>query len=429
MSAIPVPGNVRYLENYPRVNPQLPELFNILTKHLDSFSNSAGVPWYVWIILIIIIILLIRYTILLYWLLETPANIRCSLNVFLDKFNKYGDERSQRQGLRDYISQLQAAGLRDSDLALTNFYVSSSNSPAIFTPLRDGIASPDALRLTFAAGARYLDFCIWSDDKKHNYRPILKGMDVGSKWRRITMTEMTFQTAMDNVVKYGISGSQADMDTNTAPYRDDPLFIMLRFKGKLRNETFTQVANILRKTIEQNRLDFTYNKGRGMDRLFKVPITEFFNKVIILANVYPPDGNLLLDYINIGPRSAIQTDISSKDLMAIPDIEKPKYVKRIIQNLTVSRSELEEPDSDKNVNDWTVAHSTGIHFAAMNFWSEDDLLKSYLTHENFGRSSFKIKPESLRYVIEYISPPMLPNPELNARDGRPRAPPGIIFPK
>jgi len=416
------------LENYPRLNPLLPALLGNLMGFANSFSDSGGVPWYAWIIMAIIIVWMMRYTISLYWRLETPPNIRCALNVFLDKFNKYGDGRSQRQGLRAYISQLQAAGLPDSNLAMTNFYVCSSNSPAIFTPLRDGIASPDALRLTFAAGARYLDFNIWSDDKKNNYRPMLKGMDVGSQWRRITMTEMTFQSAMDNVAKYGMAGPYADSDTNSAPYRDDPLFIMLRFKGKLRNSTYTQVANILRKTIEQNRLDFTYNKGRGMENLFKVPVTEFFNKVIIMCNVYPPDGNLLLDYINIGPRGAYQSDISSKEIKSIPDTERPSYVKKIVQHFTVSRSEMEEPDSDKNKNDWTVAHSSGVHFAAMNFWSEDDLLKSYLAQDNFGRCSFKIKPEPLRYVITYIKPPLLPNPELNARDGKPIAPPGIMLP-
>lgn len=331
-------------------------------------------------------------------------------------------------GLRDYIRQLQEKGLPDSNLALTNFYVSSCNSPAIFTPLRNGITSPDALRLAFAQGARYIDLCIWSDSKVNNYRPMIKGMDTGSNWRRITMTEMTFKTTMQNVVKYGIGGPEADADTNSAPYRDDPLFIMLRFKGKQHYETFTEVAHILRSTIEHYRLDFTYNKCRGMESLFRVPITELFNKVIIMSDTYPPEGNLLFDYINLAPRSGIDQTISSKDLSYIPVENRSQLQAKIMQNLTVSRIELEEPTSDTNTNDWVTAHAYGVHFAAMNFWSEDDKLKSYFTPDNFGKSSFKLKPNSMQYAIQYIAPPSLPNPALDARDGKPSEPPAIVSP-
>lgn len=416
------------LSKYPQVNPLLLSFLNNTVRVANSVTDRGGVPWYVWLIMAIILILLMRYTISLYWIIETPPNIRCALNTFLDKFNKYGDNRSNRIGLREYIRQLQNKGLPDSNLALTNFYVSSCNSPAIFTPLRDGVASPDALRLCFAQGARYIDLCIWSDVKSNNYRPMIKGMDAGSNWRRITMTEMTFKTAMDNVVKYGIGGPNADADTNSAPYRDDPLFIMLRFKGKHHNQTFTEVANVLRSTIEHYRLDFTYNKGRSMESLFRVPITEFFNKVVIMSDTYPPEGNLLFDYINVAPRSGIEQTMSSRDLAYIPNENKSQIQAKIKQNLTVSRMELEEPTSDTNSNDWTIAHSYGVHFAAMNFWSEDEKLTSYFAPDNFGRSSFKLKPTSMQYVIEYIAPPLLPNPALNARDGKPREPPAIISP-
>lgn len=415
------------LEDYPRINPLFTGL-GAQAKDKLLKTDNYGVSLLIWIILIVFIYFVARYIIYKYWLLETPANIRCQLNMFLEKFNKYGDARSSRMGLRDYIKKIQAAGVPDNHLAITNFLVSSSNTPAFFTPIRDGIASPDAIRLTLAAGARYLDFSIWGDGKKNNYRPMLKGMDAGSNWRRITMTEMTFSTAMDNVAKYGFANPRADSDTNNAPYAEDPLFIMLRFNGKYREQTFTQVANILRNTIEANRLDFTYNKGRGMEGLFKVPITQFFNKVIILSNVYPPENNILIDYINIGPRSAVPLDMSSKEIYAIPLANREQYIQRIQQNFTISRTELEEPYCDQNINSYLAAHGIGIHFSAINFWSEDNDLKGYLSQDVFGKSSFLIKPLPLRYIITYIKPPLLPNPELNARDGKPRAPPGIQTP-
>lgn len=415
------------ISNYPKINPALASLGSYFKNQATSVDEN-GVYTIFWIILAIVVYFLLKNALDMYWLLETPANIRCRLNTFLEKFGKYGDARSSRIGIKDYISSLQRNGVPDSHLAITNFYVSSSNTPGFFTPIRDGIASPDAIRLTLAAGARCLAFEIWGDNKINNYRPIVKGVDIGSNWRRITMTEMPFKMVMDSIVKYGISGSNADADTNVAPYRDDPLFIMLNFRGKLRSETFSEVGKILRSSIESKRLDFTYNKGRNMDNIFKVPITEFFSKVIIMSNVYPPDGNLFYDYINIGPRSSTPLEMPSRDIKALPDINKPQVIQRVQQNLTISRTLLDEPDCDKNLNDWVVAQEIGVHFSAQNFWSEDDSLAKYLSADNFGKSSFKIKPVYLRYIIQYVNPPLLPNPELNARDGKPIPPPGIVLP-
>jgi hypothetical protein len=99
---------------------------------------------------------------------------------------------------------------------------------------------------------------------------------------------------------------------------------------------------------------------------------------------------------------------------------------KIMQNLTLTRDPMDEPSGDGNGINWQAAHGLGIHFAAMNFWSLDGNLDSY--RKVFGVSSFVIKPAAMRYIIEYAQPPLLPNPELNARDGKPRAPTGIILP-
>jgi hypothetical protein len=165
-----------------------------------------------------------------------------------------------------------------------------------------------------------------------------------------------------------------------------------------------------------------------MENLYKVPISEFFGKVVIMCNVYPPENNRLFEYLNVGPRSAVQLEMTSKDIKAIPENNVSQFKQNIRQNLTICRSPLDEPDCDTNVNDVQSAQSLGVHFSAMNFWSTDINLSTYLNNDNFGTYSFKIKPVNLRHVIEYVAPPLLPNPALNARDGKPKAPPNIILP-
>jgi hypothetical protein len=378
-----------------------------------------------------IIILYLAFSLLykLYWLVETPGNVRYRLTNFVKQYNIYGNQRSSRRGLAQYLSSLRQQGISDNQMALTNFYVCSAIAPATFTPVRDGIVSPDALRLVLAAGVRYLDISVYGGGAETNYAPYVASMEPGSNWRRITMNQLPLATVMDTIVQYAMAGPNAVADISEAAYAHDPLFIMLRFKGKIKEETFNQTATILSKTIERFRLDFTYNNGRGMETLFKTPITQFLDKIVILSNVYPPLKNPFNDYINVGPRGTTPLDMVPKEIMGIPDNNRGTYVARIQQNLTVSCLEMEEPDCNTNSWNWRKAHELGIHFAALNFWSMDSNLADYRKPEVFGVNGFLIKPASLRHTIEYEAPPLLPNPELNARDGKPNAPPGIIMPQ
>ena len=415
------------LEAAPRLNPAITGFFEGAAASVQGRPAGGGLPFWAYILAAIVVFLCFRYYGMVYWTLERPANIRSRLLMFTDKFNIYGDQRSSRRSLTQYLEDLRKAGVPDSNFALTNFYICSANTAATFTPVRDGLASPDAVRLALAAGARYLDFTIWTGGATTGNAPFIAEMDAGSNWRRITMNEISFRAAMDAVKSYGMAGPQAAADTGTAPYARDPLFIMLRFMGNPKVATFDRVADALNKTIESFRLDFTYYKGRGMDRFFKTPITEFMSKVIIMSNTYPPDGSALGDYINIGPRS-FALEMSPKEVLGIPEANKPALMAKIQQNLVVTRSSMEEPQGNTNTWDYAQPQALGVHFTAMNFWSQDANLANYRKPEMFGVNSFKLKPASMRYIIEYIKPPAQPDPSLNARDGKPNTPPGIILP-
>lgn len=418
---------VQKLDPYPKINPTL---FASVMSSADKLKGgeALGVPWYVIAIAILTLYLVFSLLYRIYWIIETPGNIRYRLRNYVNQFNVYGDQRSSRKGLAQYIQALRSQGVADNQLALTNFYTCSAIVPSIFTPIRDGIVSPDAIRLVLAAGVRYLDITVFSGGKSSGYAPFVAAMEAGSKWRRITLNQLPLGTVIDSIVQYGLSGPNASSDIGEAAYANDPLFIMLRFSGKINPETFTKTANLLSTSIESFRLDFTFNGGRNAESLFKTPITQFFGKIMILSNMYAPLNNSFNDYINVGPRGTTPLDFSPKEIAGIPDNNIGTIVARIQQNLTVTRVDLDEPDCDKNGWNWTKAHALGVHFAALNFWSNDENLAAYRKPEVFGVNSFLIKPPSLRYIIEYVAPPLLPNPELNARDGKPSAPPGIIAP-
>jgi hypothetical protein len=413
----------------PVINPILTGLTSMAKNSVKSglTSKSNGIPWYIIVGYVLVLIWVIRLFYSIYWTIPDVSIMRNLLHKKVDLYGFYSNKRSSRKGLADYIEALKKKGVPENHLALTNFYVCSANIPSVFTPVRDGIVSPDAIRLNIAAGARYLDLELHPTGERSEYIPNVTVMDEGSKWREITMNRVSFKTIMQVIVKYGLASSGTDLAET--PYMNDPMFLMLRFKGKPSPEVFTATAKILRETIENMRLDFIYNRGRQADQLFKMPITLLFNKIVILCNMYPPIDNDLMDYINVGPRSAPPLDLSIGEIVATPDANKAKLISLIQQNLTITRKEIEEPDCDVNGWKWKSAHEVGVHFAAMNFWSLDNNLKDYTHPDVFGVNSFLIKPSNLRYVIEYVKPALLPNPALNARDGRPTYPQSLTVPE
>jgi len=414
-------SGVQKLDPYPKINPAL---FSAATAAATKISTSGliGIPWYIYLISAIILYFLFTFYYKQHWLIETPANIRYRLKNYVIQHNDYGNQRASRKGLEKYLQDLRSAGISNDQMALTNFYVCSAILPATFSPARDGIVSPDAIRLIMAAGVRFVNLEVNNGDNNTNYMPYVATMDAGSNWRRITMNQLPLGTIIDSIMSYGMGGPTADQSTIEAPYNNDPLFIMLSFNGKTSQETFRQTAEVLRNSIEAHRLDFTFYGGRGAEQLFKTPITHFLGKVIILSNKYAPINNPFNDYVNIGPRGTTPLEMSPRTLLGIAENNAGTLVARIQQNLTVTRADLVEPDCDKNTWNWQQAHSLGIHFAALNFWSQDEQLDAYRKPEVFGVNSFLLKPATLRYTIEYVAPPLLPNPELNARDGKPRAP-------
>jgi len=412
------------LSSSPVLNPFLTG-FTFFPKNGASF-NYGQIPWYVILIFVGTLIWVIWLFTTIYWTIPDDTILRNTLHSKVKDYGFYANKRSSRKGLGDYLEALKRQGVPESHFAVTNFFVSSATTPAIFTPVRDGIASPDAIRLNIAAGARYLDLELYPTTAKSNYIPNVTVMDEGSKWREITLNRLSFKTVMQNIVKYGLSSNITDLIES--PYMNDPMFLMLRFKGKHMPENYKATAKVLQDTIEKMRLDFVYNRGRQADQIFKMPITMLFNKVVIMTDTYPSTDSELMDYINIGPRGSLPLDLPIGEIIATPEANKPKLINLIQQNLTITRKDMVEPDCNVNNWKWQSAHEVGVHFASMNFWSLDDNLKAYTQPDVFGVNSFLLKPKNLRYVIEYVKPPLLPNPALDARDGKPNVPQSLTIP-
>jgi hypothetical protein len=311
----------------------------------------------------------------------------------------YPKNMTSRKSLYDY---LQSIGTQpNSQMALCNFYVMTANLAGILPPIKGAAVSSTAIQYALQAGARGLIFDIWADD---NDFPILQVGVGDDSIHKLSPYNLDLLSALQMVQKEAFANS-------ANPANNDPLFLVFRFRGpKPSNAFYTNLANVLSQALEKHRLPLVFTKADSSNTLVHQPITEYYGKMIVISDHIAPVGNRWNEYINnpivpttpIGPIS-IPGEIRSLSKDNITTVQTTTSQKHILVCAPKPEDIL---NSETNSWDWKDAHAAGIQLVAMNLWSNDDNLKSYLDKATFGTYSWLIKPLPLRYTVEYIPPPV-----------------------
>lgn len=404
------------------LNPVLTESASAAMNKVKSVLSGDGGSTRGWILVLVLLAMLIALAV---WSFKQMGRLEYAGNI--TRLAYYGSKRGtqymdvgKRKTLRQYLESLQAQNVPASHMALTNFYFSTVNGAGFFFSedkgsASDGVFSPQAAQLAALGGARAFVFDVWPDLRPEmNFAPVLQVVEEGSKWRRISLNAIHVSTAIkqivDTLMVRGLQGGAVDMSKEV-------VIFYFRFRGVPRLETYAGVAASLRSMAEQYRLDSSFSATRGQTRLFRTPITEFFGKIIVGSNVNAA-GTPLQDYINFAgaapmfsgdKANGIRAEWSPGELMSQTEDMKRESINAIQQNLAISALPLESGASQKNDMDWKAVHSYGVHMAAMNFFNSDSAqLKEYMSAENFGVYGYKIKPVNLRYAIETLPDPQVP---------------------
>ena len=417
----------------PVINKEVVALFDAskdwakkrMAKLLEkSATTNTNFPIYKLVIIVLIACAVFYFYFKIRQRLETPVNIATLAKASIGANVRYSQTNNERIGIRQYLVNLRQASVPDTHLVLTNFYISTVNASGLFYPIVDGVISPEAVRAAILGGARSFVFDLWPDlSPGAGFGPVIQTVESGSLWRRISMNSIPFSYVLKVLVEEAF-----ELDSRPGYY--DPLIIYLRFRGAPRKETYNATSRILSGLIEQYRLSNSFNACRNQDALFSTPITDLFRKVIVASNVHA-EGTNLRDYINIGPKAGVKMEYTVNEARGM-NSESMMQTKRIImQNLTWVAPLSEDGNAEKNGWDFKPSMDIGIMFCAMNFWDNNDKLKQYMSPDFFGKQSFKIKPEPLRYVLEVLPTPLNPpNPGWvpSPSAGTPISPPEISLP-
>jgi hypothetical protein len=416
-----------FLTNNPELNPEIKSFFSGIaawSKENLYLTLPGTIAIYISTLIIIVIMIgLFVYYFRASRLFETQENISRLIRDAARGSSKYDAENPKRKSLRDYLLTLKSTNVPDAQLILGNMYVSTANAAGVFLPGRDGTVSPMAARAALLGGARAFVFDIWPDlTPGAQFAPILQVVESGSLWRRISMNSSAFITVLRTLV------SEA-FDITERPGAEDPLIFYLRFRGKPRATTYTGVANALRATIEPYRLGPSFNNCKSQDVLFTQILTNLFKKVVIISN-HRAEGNALSDYINAGSKDGVKLEYTLSDIRGLSAENRVAAESSIKQNLTFLAPLSEDKAAEDNFA-FKEAHDLGIHFAAMNFFNPNDQLKAYLGPDVFGTYSFKLKPDSLRYIVETLAKSKAPPAfgwGTGVTAGTPKIPPPIGLP-
>lgn len=397
------------LSSKPILNPALTaalsSLFGNLKNKTSSIKSDSSVSfWWIFIGIAAFLTLIIWY----YKAsrkLETAANIRRMTYDMVKTSDFYMKNVTNRQSLRSYMEKLEKEGLPASHTALTNFYISTVNAAGIFFPSEDGIASPEAAKLAVHAGARAFVFDIWPDlTPGANFGPILQIVEGNSLWRRITMNHISFSIALNTIIQTVFSGGLNPGGTVGA---QDLVVLYLRFRGNPRPQTYEGVASALRSAIEPYRLGIPFYSCRGQDRLFKTSILHLMQKVIVVSN-HRAIGSSLQDYINIGPKTGVRLEWTPKDVLSLSDSMLADQKRLVQQNLSFVLFNPEDERAEENKWDLQPSLDMGIHCPAVNLWKKSNLLTTYMKADMFGIYSYKIKPYTMRYIMDILPKPDYP---------------------
>jgi hypothetical protein len=384
-----------------QLNPDVVAFFSgVKTAAEKATTTAAQTGSAGWLIVFAIVMTLVAFGLVIYYIktqrvLETSGNIVRIGRDATQSQVAYALSNQKRIGLRAYLKTLAAAGVPAGQMSLTNFYVCAANAAGVFYPAANGVVSMEAGRAAVLAGARGFVFDIWPDlTPAANFAPSIQVVEAGSMWRRISLNQIPFAQVLKAIV-------QEAFEIAERPGNEDPLFLYLRFRGQPRTATFNATANALSAILERYRLDASFNTCRGQDRVFSMPITDLFKKVIIFSNTMA-SNTLLADYINVAPKAGVKVEWGTYEARTISDDMKTDTVRAVQHNLTWIAPESESAEAEANSYDYKAAMDYGVQFTALNMWTKNDKLEKYLSPELFGVQSFALKPTDLRYTIETI---------------------------
>ena len=286
---------------------------------------------------------------------------------------------------------------------LKNYYVKTAYNCCCGDGYKNNFVNICALEKCIQAGARCLDFEIYS----YNNEPIVASSTANDNNIKETYNYLNLNDVFDTLNRMSFK----DQETSCA---NDPMFLHFRIMSTNKN-IFNKMAEYIETILDKNPdgvnsyLLNGYNFSDTNNKLILIDkIKNFYKKFIIMVTTNPNDDKTLLDtelkkYVNIRSGTSGVLKIYRYDQMI-------GYSNSPVLNDEVKDSiVLVLPNINNNLDnyDFTIPQRDGCQFLAMKFQNMDNNLIAY--NELFkekGNYSLVLKPLHLRkdLIKEFDTP-------------------------
>lgn len=218
--------------------------------------------------LILVIVFVTIY--IIHYLLKTRNTLKLKAQQELEKkhVEGFGEDEIQKVIQSNEPVAIDAVLDKFWDLPLREFIVKSSYNSAI----SGDYANPEMIRILLQRGVRLLDFEIYTDTIE--YVSYSNDNDFTMSTVNEPSDRLSLASALETVNAYSF--------IMPSPSPNDPLFLSLRVKNKLSDQTdvYKRIADIL-KTTFPNRL-YQDSSGKAIDVNGSTPFKDIMGKIIVI---------------------------------------------------------------------------------------------------------------------------------------------------
>jgi hypothetical protein len=284
--------------------------------------------------------------------------------------------------------------------ALRDYYIASSYNSCCGGEFQNDYVDLEPLKEVIKAGARLLDFEVYSVDGK----AVVAASPSDSYEIKGTYNSIPISAVLDTISRYAFSPGFCNNS-------EDPLFLHFRFKTDNTN-IYRQMSKSVQKILGGRLLPTKYGReGRnGTGNIVQLPLLDFKGKVIIIAQ---NDSNnfrdsAFEDLVNMSTAVPFLNSVRNYGVQYTHDPNGFKEFNK--KNMTLTMPDL----SALNKNVPALLHQQyGCQFVCMNYANMESNMMYYLKMFNSNGTAFVLKPENLRYKVTTIAPPKKQNPKLS----------------
>ena len=287
----------------------------------------------------------------------------------------------------------------DYNYKLRDYYIKTAYNCCSAGEFKNDFVNLCALRNCIKAGARCLDFAVYSV----NNSPVIAVSSLTDFSTKESYNYISFGDALETIANNAFSAAEC-------PCHDDPLLLHMRIMSKNKKiyaDMTKDITDKLNKYLLDSKYSYEFN-GKNIGGGQDAPSLDKLKKKVIIIVDYSNktyQDTPLYEFVNIASNSSYMRALHYHDV---------KYTSNMTELVDFNKTGMTIclPDltsGNKNI-DASIAEGYGCQMIAMSFQNFDNNMEYVTEFYNSKESAFSLKPENLRHIDETVAPTKTANP-------------------